>query len=339
VNKALNIAVIGAGFIGRVHAQCIANNPRTQISSIFDVDEGACSQVATKHSARVASSLHEAVVEADAVIIGTPTSTHGEISRLCIQEKTPFICEKPLDTNLVSALRTASAAAEVGVFAGMGLNRRFDQQYSQLHSAIKRGDLGKIEMVLMTSRTPTLQPAKYVATSGGLLRDKGAHWFDLVCWLSGERPKEIYVAGSCLIDPRFAEFNDIDTAAITLTMESGVLCQLDFSRRTAYGNDERVEVAGSEGMMQSRTPNSSDVAFYQGDTVKCQGVHQDWYSRIQNTYPTQLDAFVDAISGNGDFPTLTDGLVAETIAIAGNLSLEHGAPVPITYDAIEGIAA
>lgn len=339
MSKTLNIAVIGAGFIGRVHAQCINDNPRTQISSMFDVDEEACGQVATKHSAKVASSLQEAIAEADAIIIGTPTSTHGEIARLCIREGTSFICEKPLDTNLESALSTAKEAAKAGVFAGMGLNRRFDRQYSQLHSAIKKGDLGKIEMVLMTSRTPTLQPAKYVATSGGLLRDKGAHWFDLACWLSGDRPVEIFVAGGCLIDPKFADFDDIDTAAITLTMGSGALCQLDFSRRTAYGNDERVEVSGSAGMMQSRMPNASDVAFYQGDAVKCQGVHQDWYSRIQGTYPAQLDAFVDAIAGNGNFPTLTDGLVAETIAMAGNLSLKRGASVPITYDAIDGITA
>ena len=325
-------SIIGTGFIGRVHAGCVSANPRARIATVYDVNRAAAENTAADFSAVAAGSIEEAVEMADAVIIGTPTSTHGEIARLCIERRTPFLCEKPLDTSLESALATARSAKEAGVFAGMGLNRRFDAHYRALRQAVGAGELGRIEMMLMTSRTQSPPPLDYVATSGGQLRDKGAHWFDLACWLSGERPAEIFVKGNCLIDPRYADHGDVDTAAITLEMRSGALCLMDFSRRTAYGYDERVEIAGSEGMMQARPPVPVNVALHKGSAVTGQGLHQTWYPRVQETYPAQLDAFVDALRVEGSFPTLEDGLVAETIAMAGGLSLREGRPVPIRYD-------
>lgn len=332
MSDALGIAVIGAGFIGKVHARCINDNPRTRISAVYDIDADLAGQLAARYSARHAASLEEAIRDADVAIIGTPTVTHGEIARLCIENGTAFLCEKPLDTTLQSAMVTARMAREAGVFAGMGLNRRFDAEYQALHQAVGNGDLGKVEIVLMTSRTQSLPSLEYVAKSGGQLRDKGAHWFDLLCWLTRERPKEIFVHGNCLIDKRFADHGDVDTAAISIEMESGALCQMNFSRRTAYGYDERVEIAGSDGMMQACPPIPVNVKHFRGNNITQGGVHADWYSRIQGTYPAQLEALVDAIDGKGEFPTLVDGLVAEAIAMAGNQSLELKKPVCIMYD-------
>lgn len=332
MNGGLGIAVIGAGFIGKVHAKCIHENPRTHISSVYDINAESSHLLAAKYSTKHATSLNEAIADADLAIIGTPTVTHGDIARLCIEQRTPFLCEKPLDTNLQSATLTARMAKQAGVFAGMGLNRRFDNQYQALRQAIGGGDLGKVEIILMTSRTQSLPPVEYIAKSGGQLRDKGAHWFDLLCWLTRERPMEIFVHGNCLIDKRFADHGDVDTATISIEMESGALCQMNFSRRTAYGYDERIEIAGSAGMMQACPPIPINVLHYSGNKIIQCGLHPDWYSRIQGTYPAQLDALVDAIEGKSDFPTLVDGLVAETIAMAGDQSLKQGRPISISYD-------
>ncbi len=331
MSEGLSIAIIGAGFIGSVHAKCIHENPRTRISAVYDVNGDAAGLLSAQYSARHAASLDEAIAEADLVIIGTPTDTHGDIARLCIKKKTPFLCEKPLDTNFQSAILTARMAKQAGVFAGMGFNRRFDGQYQMLYQAIGRGDLGNVETILMTSRTQSLPPIEYIAKSGGQLRDKGAHWFDLLCWLTAERPVEIFVHGNCLIDKRFADYGDVDTAAISIEMASGALCQMNFSRRTAYGYDERIEIAGSSGMMQACPPIPINVLHYHGDKITQCGIHADWYSRIQGTYPAQLDALIDAIEKKGEFPTLIDGLVAETIAMAGYKSLLQRRPAALEY--------
>jgi predicted dehydrogenase len=56
---------------------------------------------------------------------------------------------------------------------------------------------------------------------------------------------------TALVDPAIGEAGDVDTSIVLLRMASGALCQIDSSRRTAYGYDERVEVFGSEGMAES----------------------------------------------------------------------------------------
>ena len=168
--------------------------------------------------------------------------------------------------------------------------------------------------------------------SGGQLRDKGSHFFDLAGWIAGERPTEIYAVGACLIEPRFAEYGDVDTAMIVLRMPSGALCHLDFSRRTAYGSDERIEVFGADGKVESRTPIPVDVALYRSGGIGQKGLHQHWYDRIAGTYPAQLAAFVKALNDpNSDSPQLPDAMVAEVIADAGMRSLDANRPVPIGY--------
>ena len=122
-------------------------------------------------------------------------------------------------------------------------------------------------------------------------------------------------------------------AMIILRMASGALCHLDFSRRTAYGCDERIEVSGAEGRVESRHPIPVDVALYRGDVIRRQGLHQHWYDRIEGSYPAQLAAFVEALMGGGNgFPTLVDGLVCEAIAAAGMRSMRENRPVPIRYE-------
>ena len=330
----LNLSLIGAGFIGRVHAQCIAANPGTRLAAVHDRDVSAATALAERHGARVAGSLAEIVGgdDTDAVVIASSTDSHGEIARACAGVGKRFLCEKPIDTSFGAAVHTVRSTRAAGVFAGIGFNRRFDAQYAAVKRAVGDGEIGRVEMMHVTSRTHALPSLDYVKTSGGQLRDKGSHFFDLACWIAGERPVEIHVAGACLIEPRFADHGDVDTAMIILRMPSGALCHLDFSRRTAYGCDERIEVFGAKGKVESRHPVPVDVALYQGEVIRRQGLHRHWYDRIAGTYPAQLAAFVEALAGEGNgFPTLLDGLVSEAIADAGMRSLRDNRPMPIRY--------
>lgn len=333
------VALIGTGFIGQVHAECLARNQRTRLSHVFDTDGEKCRALAQRYGATASATLEDALgADCTFAIIATPTATHGDVARACIRARMPFLCEKPIDTALDSAVQTHIDAASAGLPAGLAFNRRFDAHYAALKAHVESGDVGDIEMMFLTSRTQSPQPMEYVASSGGLMRDKGAHFFDLACWISGGRPTEVYARGDCLFEPGYARHGDVDTAVLTLRMESGAFCQLNFTRRTGYGNDERIEVVGSQGMVQSRSPVPVDVALYRGDTVQSLGGHQHWYPRVADTYPAQLDAFLDHLEGRAPFPTLEDGLVAEAIARAAEESMAKGSAVPVSYEFIPSSA-
>lgn len=330
----MRLGLIGAGFIGQVHARCMAQAPRARLEGVFDVNRAAA-EAAAKGEARVANSADQLIEDPgiDAVIIASSTDTHGELARKAITQGKAFLCEKPLDRTLASAVETVRLARASGALAGMAFNRRFDRQHALLRRAVADGEVGDIEMIHVTSRSQSPPDLDYARYSGGMLRDKGAHFFDLCCWIAQDKPVKVYAQGACLFEPRLAEFGDVDTAMIVLEMSRGALCHLNFSRRTAYGYDERIEVFGSKGRIDSGAPLPLDVSRYRGTTVTREGLHQNWFDRVAPTYAAQLDAFIDALEGrDGMFPTVVDGLLSEHIAEAAENSLKSGTPVDIPLD-------
>jgi len=329
----LRLGLIGAGFIGKVHARCIAQNPRARLVGVFDINRDVA-EAAARGEAKIAKTADQLIEDpgVDAVIIASSTDTHGELARKAIARGRAFLCEKPLDRTLASAVETVRLARAAGLLAGMAFNRRFDRQHALLRRAVAEGEVGDIEMMHLTSRSQSPPDLDYARHSGGMLRDKGAHFFDLSCWIAQDRPVKVYAQGACLFEPRLAEFGDVDTAMIVLEMSRGALCHLNFSRRTAYGYDERIEVFGSRGRIDSGAPVSLEVSRYSGTTITREGLHQNWFDRVEPTYSTQLAAFIDALEGRGDtFPTVQDGLLAETIAEAAQKSMETGLPVDIPF--------
>lgn len=330
----IGIGLIGAGFIGKVHGGCAGRHPGARLVAVHDLNPEAAAAVASKWGASVAGSADELLAASgvDAVIIAASTDAHGELARKCISSGMPFLCEKPIDRDHESAKETARAAGQRGVFAGMGFNRRYDRQYAMLKSAVDSGEIGRIEMMHVTSRTQQPQSLDYIRISGGQFRDKGAHFFDLAAWISGERLQEIYAVGDCLIDPRFADYGDVDTAMAIGRLSGGGFCHFNFSRRTSYGYDERIEVFGSAGKIESRTPVPVDVVRYKGDRMHSSGIHQHWFDRFSESYSVQFDAFVKEIERpTGGFATINDGLAAEAAAEACMRSLESRRAVGIEF--------
>ena len=321
----LTLALIGAGNIGKVHARNVTAHAGARLGYVFDTDRETAVAVAGQYGATATGSLEEALGAAvDAVIVASSTSTHGDILEACIDAKKAFICEKPLASSVAAAEKIVAGAKAAGLTAAIGFNRRFDFQYAGIKEAVARGDIGKPELMLITSRTAKPPTFEFIKTSGGLLGEKGSHFYDLACWITGEYPNEIQAAGSALINPRFAEIGEVDTAVITLCMPSGMLCQLDFSWRAAYGQDERIEILGALGMLQTRQEPVSPYARHSEAGIMREGRFPGWLERFEPTYGMQLDAFIGAVETASEaFPAIEDGLAAQRLTEAGMQSIRE----------------
>ena len=149
-------------------------------------------------------------------------------------------------------------------------------------------------------------------------------------WIANDEPQEVYAVGAALVDPRVAEVGDVDTSIVTIRMASGALCQIDSSRRAGYGYDERIEVFGSKGMIESRRQRARGVSRYIGDKVIEDGLHAGWFERIEQSYYRALEAFSDAIAkGTAPSPSLEDGLRAQLLADKATESLKTRQSVKI----------
>jgi len=330
----IRFGILGAGFMGSVHAGNIAANPRARLISIYDIDQGKSRSLAATHGARAAASA-EALLGAqdiDAVLISSSTPTHADYLRGAAEKGKAVLCEKPISLDFDTAKGVCEIVNPSGIPAVVGFNRRFDANYAALQREVGNGVIGKVEIVHMTHRGPLPPSLEYLKSSGGQFRDSGVHFFDLLRWISGDDPVEVFVFGACLVNPQIAALGDSDTSVISLRLPRGGLCQINFSRRTAYGYDEHVEVFGSEGMIESQRKRTGDIALYKGDRIVSDGLYPGWFERIEETYRLEVNAFIDSLEGGAATgPTLDDGLKAQAIAEAATESFKSSRPVSISY--------
>ena len=327
----IRFAVLGAGRAGRIHARNIACHPRAELVSILDVDRPAAESLAEAHAARAAHDPAEiwGADSIDAVVIASSTDTHVDLLRDALRAGKAAYCEKPIDLDLSRARAVVAEAAGTGVPVAVGFRRRSLPAYQEIRRRIAAGEIGPVETVTLVSRDHQPPSRGYVDVSGGFLRDKTIHYFDLVPWLVGERPAEVHAAGSCLVDPMFADAGDIDTAMVLLRMPSGALCHLENGRRAVYGFDEWVEVFGAKGVLKSRPPTLSSV-----DRLSASGIRTERYPDLygEESFAGLLDSFVtDLERGEPPEPSLAEGLQAQVIAEAAVESLRRSRPVEITY--------
>ena len=325
-------AVVGAGTIGTVHARNVAAHPQFRLGYVVDREIGRAEALARATGAIADRSPDASLADetVDAVIIASSTSAHEEHALACAAAGKPFICEKPVSDNLPGAVACAEAAARAGVVAAMGLNRRLDADMRDLAERIRGGEIGAVESMHVVSRSASPPAPESVPFSGGMIREKGAHFYDLACWLAGSEPVEVYATGGCLIDPRLGEYGDVDTAALVVRFESGAIVTFQFGRRTAYGQDEWLEVFGSDGMLTAGRKREGTVELFRGRAVAGRGILADTYAQFATSYIAELEVFARALAGEGPVhATLADGVRAQAIAEAALVSLRDGRSVPI----------
>jgi myo-inositol 2-dehydrogenase/D-chiro-inositol 1-dehydrogenase len=328
----LEVAVIGTGFIGSVHARNIARHPDAELVAVSDANIEFAKQIAATTGAEAVTDIAEIFNNKDihAVLIATPTDTHVNYLKRAADAGKAIYCEKPIGLDYQEAEKAVRAVRAAGVPVMLGFNRRFDASHAAVKEAVDRGEVGKVEIVQLTSRGPKPPPISYVKVSGGQLRDQTIHFFDLLRWLTNDEPVEIYAIGAALVDPAIGEAGDVDTSIVSIRMASGALCQIDSSRRAAYGYDERVEVFGSEGLVESARQNFRGVSLYKGRQIFRDGLHPGWFERIEQSYYQALDAFIQSVEkGTPASPSLEDGLKAQLIADKATESIKTGQPIKI----------
>ncbi|AIR83969.1 MULTISPECIES: Gfo/Idh/MocA family oxidoreductase [Erwiniaceae] len=319
-------ALIGNGFIGQVHAANLAAHPGVELALVCDIDAARAEAVAQRYGAKAASVQQALNSDAiDAVLIASATPTHAELLEQAVLAGKAVYCEKPIDLSLQRAREVVEKISPVQVPVTVGFNRRFDLSHQQLKSQLKQGLIGRTELIQMVCRASELPPISYLQASGGQMRDQAIHFFDLLRWLTEDEVSTVGALGAALAMPEIRDF-DVDTSVLIMRMQQGALAQLDNTRRTAYGYDERISVMGSEGMLASESQSARGATLYQGKGITQPGLYPDWFSRVKETYYTHLDAFVRHIGGEKieGLPGLIDGLRAQAIAEAAQLSLTRG---------------
>src|SRR5919202_4087179 len=168
----IRFALIGAGFIGSVHARNLAAHPGVTLALVHDIDPSRAAGIAAQHGAQVAPDVDTVFTsrEIDAVFIASSTNTHADYLQRAARAGKAVLCEKPIDLAIDRARRAVAAVQEAGVPAMIDFNRRFDASHAALRASVASGEAGTIELVQMTSRGPAGPPPPHIKGVRGGLR-------------------------------------------------------------------------------------------------------------------------------------------------------------------------
>jgi myo-inositol 2-dehydrogenase/D-chiro-inositol 1-dehydrogenase len=318
----MEVALFGAGRIGKIHAGNVVRQPGVKLRYVIDVDADAARALAARHGARVASA-EAALADHDvgAVVIGSSTDTHADFITRAAQAGKAIFCEKPVDLNVERARACVDAVRRAGVACMIGFQRRFDPTFAALKERLARGEIGEPEMLVVTSRDPGAPPVEYLKRSGGIFRDMLIHDFDIFRWILDDDAVSVYATGSVLTDPAVASADDVDSTAVTIRTRKGRLAQINTSRRAAYGYDQRFEVLGSKGMLQAGNHRPTEVVAATGTAVSADLPEHFFLERYRAAYAAELAHFFAALAGDGKIGTsIDDGVKALELADAATTS-------------------
>ena len=329
-----NVAVFGAGRIGRIHASNLAALSGVQLKYVFDPVPAAAADLAQKHGAQVATI--EAVLadkSVDAVAICSSTDTHSDLITRSAAAGKHIFCEKPVDLSVPRAVACGEAVKAAGVSCMIGFQRRFDPTFNDASRRLLAGEIGTPEMLVITSRDPGAPPVEYLKASGGIFRDMLIHDFDVFRWIlcaDGDEPAWLSATASVLTDPAIKDAGDFDSTAVTIRTQKGRLCQINTTRRAAYGYDQRFEVLGSAGLLQCGNHTPTEVVQWNAAGIHADKPEAFFLQRYAAAYRLEIEHFFECLQSGAPFrTTVADGVAAQKLADVATQSANSGQPVAL----------
>ena len=327
----INLAIIGFGRIGRIHAANILAaediNLQMIVDPILDVNK-----ILTDKGIRQSKDIGDLfdLRNIDGVIICSPSKYHVDQIKQISQKTKNIFCEKPLGLSINEIMEAKTLVDNNKLNLHVGFNRRFDPDFSSLKMAISSGEIGDIYTIKIISRDPSPPPISYIKKSGGIFLDMTIHDFDMVKYLSGSEISEIYARGGCFIDPEIKKANDIDTAIINMSLKNGALAIINNSRKAVYGYDQRIEILGSKGGLKVGNKLLNGVQKGTKNGFTRANPKNFFIDRYEKSYKKEILDFIKSIKGEAvEHANVDDGLHALKSGLAANKSLFNNKPTMV----------
>ncbi|OGO20324.1 MAG: inositol 2-dehydrogenase [Chloroflexi bacterium RBG_16_48_8] len=335
MEREITLGLIGAGRIGRVHAESLAHRIQNiKLAAVADISLETAEKCADDFQIPKATKDHYQIFEnpnIDAVVICSSTDTHAQFIVEAAEAGKHIFCEKPIDHDLAKIDSALEVVEKAGVKLQIGFNRRFDPSFKKVRDLVAAGKVGTPHVIRITSRDPGPPPIDYIKVSGGIFLDMTIHDFDMARYLIDSEVEEVYAVGGVMVDPRIGKAGDIDTAVVVLNYQNGAIGVIDNSREAIYGYDQRLEVFGSGGSVAAlnKTPDESVL-------INAEGAHASkplyfFIERYAESYIAEMQEFVDCLREDRE-PSVTgvDGRVPVVMGLAAWKSYRENRPVKLS---------
>lgn len=321
--KKVKVGVIGVGRLGYEHASNIANRiPNAELVAVCDRQKDRADKAGRDLAVKAVYYDAKELCQdpnVEAVAIVTNTDSHVDMVELAMENGKHVFCEKPLADNEADCLRAEKiVAAHPELIFMLGFMRRYDYSYRLAKEKIDRGDIGDVILVRCYSQDPisiiegTLE---YAPRSGGQFIDMSIHDIDLIRWLTGSEPKDLWAIGGCYEFKQYKDWDDGDNVSCLMQCENDAMAFFYAGRAAAHGSHVETEIIGTRGMLRiSGVPTDSLMQIYSEHGV-CQECYQDFLTRWHQAYINIIEHFADCVlKGETATPGVVDGTKSTKIA-------------------------
>ena len=329
----LGLGLIGAGAIGKVHANNIHRSIKgARLAAVADIDQKAATSVAG--DAKVYSDFHDMIRDpsVEGIIVCTPPFLKMEITKEAAAAGKAIFCEKPISVTLEDADRMREIVKKGGIGFQVGYQRRFDPSYLKARHSMESGELGELLLLKEHNRDPPgpiLGWSTIPAKSGGIFLDTTSHDFDAVRWLSGSEVERVYAEGAALVYEDLRKNGDFDTTTVVMKLRSGALAYVDSCYNTVYGFDARLEMLGTKAAVLVDIGEKS-FAHVRTSAGTSNEYFEGFAARWAQAYMDEIADFVDCVrTGREVKVCIDDGREALKIGLAARASIAEGKPVSV----------
>lgn len=251
-NSMKHIGIIGGGGISETHSKAASEIDGVELVAFFGRNPQKVDRLAATFGGRAYHDFDSFLKHKpmDLVIIGSPSSLHGEQGIGAARSGLHVLTEKPIDITTKRADELIDECDRAGVKLGVCYQDRFAPELFRLKQLIDSGDLGK--PILGSGYIKWYRPPSYYADSdwrgtstldgGGTLINQGIHTIDLLLWLMGD-VTSVYARAATSLHNIPVE----DTLVATLEFANGALGTIESTTSVYPGYDRRVEITGEQG--------------------------------------------------------------------------------------------
>lgn len=321
--KSLGIGVIGLGAIGGKHVSVLKNLREANVVGVSDLNQELVDKTIAGTAIQGYTDYRQLLArpDLDAVIIATPDHLHKDITIEAAQAGKHILVEKPIATTVEDGEAMIEAAKKANVKLMVGFTLRFVPHYVQAREIIQSGKLGKIVSVY-SRRMNVITQADRLGGRIGVLHFLGIHDFDLLHWLLGVKPDQVYTAESTSVEKRHPQENETFN---TFKFKDGTLvcAHIGWNLTTAHpgGRDFKLTVIGDKGSLDIDLASQGLMMYSESG------------SKFPSTAPgldVEDKAFIDCVLDDKPVPsTGEDGITALKMVLAAIESIEKDAPVKI----------
>ena len=323
----INIALLGLGRIGQMHALNLINHPEFNLKYTFDIDKNLNKKLGKKYKSIPINNPNVAFNDKSikCIFIATSTKTHLNYIDKAVRNKKVVFCEKPLDLSLKKIDKYKKKLSKFRPKIQIGFNRRYDPGHNSLKKNLVNGKIGKLEKIIITSRDPAPPSADYLKNSGGIFKDMMIHDFDLARYYVGSDDfKHLFATGEYFKDKKFKKVKDLELATVVMKTRKGVQCVITNSRHCSFGYDQRVELFGSKGMVISENQRDLETtSYFKNSTGSKRSFKNFFIERYSEAFKNQLNDLARFCKKNiKPRANFEDGRMSVILAETANKSLK-----------------